>query len=740
MTSGAAPTVGPMTQHATSPTRYRFPSSLPARLAHAAGLGSRVSARQTATGEKVGERTYRFWHTKADRSVMPPSLALVSEPEVQGPANEALVVPLFSRAWDGRECVSVQTQSGTDLYGTGEIAGPLRRNGKTSVAYCADKPGYTDKTPALYQAHPWVLAVRADGTAFGVLADTTWHTDIDLTDGISMSSRGPAFHVYVIEGDSPQEVVKGLARLTGTIDMPPRWALGYHQCRFSYEPDWQVLEIARGFRQRQIPCDVLWMDIDYMDRFRIFTFDPEKFPHPEKLNADLHEIGFKNVWMIDPGAAVENDYFVWEQGTERDVWCKTWDGHDFRGPVWPPDCSWPDFTRADVCDWWGGLYKDFMATGIDGVWNDMNEPAIVMHGKEGDFTMDPDARHSGGLMGLPPGPHAQYHNVFGYLMVRASREGIMKANPEKRPFVLTRANFIGGHRYAATWTGDNTSTWDDVRWSISMCLNMGLSGQPFVGPDLGGFMGEGSPDMMAKWWGFGTLLPFCRGHTTKNNIEKEPWSFGPEAEATITRALRRRYRLLPYLYTLFREAHDTGMPVIRPVFFADPKNAALRGEEQSFLLGADVLVLANTLERGDPAHTEPGGLWRSFEPVEGPHDPALAVLKIRGGAIVPLGPVMEWTDQKPVDPLTLVVCLDEEGKAEGALYEDAGEGFGHTRGEYCMARFAARVDGDSVEITMSTVGGQSAPTDREIQVEVVGEHGVIRGSGRTGQPIRVHTG
>lgn len=688
----------------------------------------------------MGDRTFRFWHTKADRGAMPPSLALVAEPEVLGPAIEARVVPAFGRTLNGHECVWVKTEAGTDLYGTGEIAGPLRRNGKATVAYCADRPGYTDQTPALYQAHPWVLAVRADGTAYGVLADTTWHTDIDLTDGICMRSRGPAFHVYVIEGDSPEDVVRALAVLTGTIDMPPRWALGYHQCRFSYEPDWQVVEIAQGFRDRQIPCDVLWMDIDYMDRFKIFTFDPVKFPDPTRLNADLHTLGFKSVWMIDPGAAVENDYSVWEQGTERDVWCKAWNGQDFRGPVWPPDCVWPDFTRADVCDWWGGLYEDFMATGIDGVWNDMNEPAIVLHGEEGGFTMAPDARHSGGLLGLPPGPHAQYHNAFGYLMVRASREGIMKANPEKRPFVLTRANFMGGHRFAATWTGDNTSTWDDLFWSIPMCLNMGLSGQPFVGPDLGGFMGEGTPDMMAKWWGFGSLLPFCRGHTTKDNIEKEPWSFGPKAEATITRALRRRYRLLPYLYTLFRGAHETGMPVIRPTFFADAKDPALRSEDRSFLLGSDVLVLANTLEHGEPSHAEPTGIWRTFEPIEGPHDAALATLKIRGGAIVPMGPVMEWTEQIPVDPVTLVVCLDKDGKARGELYEDAGEGLGYRTGEYCKARFTAQRNGDTVEVSMNVIGGSQPPRDREIRVEIIGEHGVSHGTGRWGETVGVQAG
>jgi alpha-glucosidase len=739
--------------------RYQFPSTPLRRAAAKLGLGDFTRGVASDGGEALGAGIFRFHHVRCDRATLPPSVAVVGGLTASGPASACREKPRFWRTWDGRECVGLDA-IGCDLYGTGEIAGPLRRNGKVTVCWNSDVPGYTEeKNKSLYQSHPWVVAVRADGTAFGVLADTTWRCEIDLSgatgQGIVFRSRGPAFSVYVVEGDSPQRVLTRLSELVGRIEMPPVWALGYHQCRFSYEPDAQVRQIADTFREKSIPCDVIWMDIDYMEKYRIFTFDPVKFADPKGLNDYLHERGFKAVWMIDPAPAAEDGYGVYEEGVERDVFTKTWDGKVFRAGVWPPDCAFPDFTREDVCRWWGGLYKEFMATGVDGVWNDMNEPAIIRWGTEGPHTMPDDNEHRGGVVpeghantagrALPAGPHAQYHNLYGFLMVRASRLGIMEANPDKRPFVLTRANFMGGHRYAATWTGDNRGTWDDVHWTIAMMLNMGLSAQPLCGPDLGGFIAPGTPEMMAHWWGFGTMLPFCRGHAAKDNIQKEPWVFGPEVEQTIRRAIQRRYRMLPYFYTLFRESSLTGMPVCRPTFFADPRDARLRGEDHSFLVGDGVLVLANDTEGAMPRHVLPTGIWREFEPVAADERAevkgAMARLMIRGGSIVPMGPVMEHTGQRALDPLTLVVCLDESGKASGELYEDAGEGFGYRSGAYRQTRFEARVergaDGTEVVVSQTKTGGQWGIPDRTVEVEVVTDSGVRRGAGRGAGEIRV---
>ncbi|MEM7628154.1 MAG: TIM-barrel domain-containing protein [Planctomycetota bacterium] len=727
-------------------TRYRFPSRRSDRIRRALGLGDLEWRAKAGASELVGEGIARFCRADAEPGAFPPSQAVDGERGAIGAVPDGWRArPVFARAGDGREVVRLSIDEGTDLYGTGEIAGPLRRNGRVTRAWNTDRPCYTGRDPSLYQSHPWVLAVRADGSAFGVLVDSSYAVQIDLRGDIVMRVEGPACWVYVIEGDSPQQVLMRLGELCGRMEMPPLWSLGYHQCRFTYEPTDRVLELARTFREREIPCDVIWLDIDYMDRYRVFTFDPVKFPDPRGLNDELHAMGFKSVWMIDPAPATEDGYGVYEQGSERGFWVQTWEGRAFHGSVWPPDVVFPDFTRADVCDWWAGLYIDFMAHGIDGVWNDMNEPALVVDGKEVQRSLPLDCAHAGGFEGLPAGPHAQYHNLYGTLMVRATREGVLRANPEKRPFVLTRAGSMGVQRYAATWTGDNRATWDDLGWSISMVLNLGLSGQAFSGPDVGGFVGAGTPEMMARWWGLAFALPFCRAHAAKGNIDKEPWSFGGDVESTIRRALQRRYRLLPCLYTLFREAHETGLPVARPVFFADPSDKRLRHEDRAFLLGSDVLVVAQVSESGDARHALPAGDWRSFEPVEGGADGALAELRVRPGAIVPMGPSMQHTGERALDPLTLVVCPDEHGRASGRLYEDAGEGWGFRTGDFSDLAFegeferAGGADGSGV-VRVRRLGGDRAVATRAVEVEVLTPGGVVRGRGRVGDAGEIRVG
>jgi len=323
-----------------------------------------------------------------------------------------------------------------------------------------------------------------------------------------------------------------------------------------------------------------------MADYRIFTFDCETFPEPEQLNEDLHKIGFRSVWMIDPGVKLESDYFVCQQMVDKDLAVKNKSGENYIGSVWPGPCVFPDFTLKTTCEWWSDLYKDFLATGIDGVWNDMNEPSVFDSLTK---TMPVDNIHRG----YGGGDHAQFHNVYGMLMVKATKEGILKARPDKRPFVLSRANYIGGQRYAATWTGDNQSDWVHLHMSISMILNLGLSGQPFSGPDIGGFSGNATGKLFGRWMGIGALLPFSRGHTCNGTNAHEPWSFGVETEDICRVAMSRRYILLPYIYSLFYTAHKTGLPVARPLFFIDPIDPELRAEDRAFLLGDNLLVVAD---------------------------------------------------------------------------------------------------------------------------------------------------
>ncbi|HLP02330.1 MAG TPA: TIM-barrel domain-containing protein, partial [Opitutaceae bacterium] len=499
-----------------------------------------------ALGEPVvetpAERVAVFHATPEARDEALPSVTLVGSR--RGPAGDGGVALRPAFATTGvRQVVTIPVPAGTALYGTGEVTGPLLRNSRTVTLWNSDVYGYDARTPALYQSHPWVLGVRADGTAFGLIFDSTYRQTITLPPlaggEIRVEVEGPAFPVVAIERATPAEVVQTLAALTGLPPLPPKWALGYHQSRWGYSPDSRVREIAREFRARRIPCDVLWMDIDYMEDFRIFTFDPRRFPDPRVLNDELHAQGFHTVWMIDPG--LKSDELPPAQpptpvartpdspdqararremrtrfaamrveGRRQRYYVQRPDGSDYVGEVWPGLCHFPDFTRGDVRDWWAGLHSQFLATGIDGVWNDMNEPAVFNVPSK---TMPEDNVHRADPELGGTGPHARYHNIYGMQMIRATRAGLAAARLDRRPFVLSRANFLGGQRYGATWTGDNTANWEQLAWSVPMALNLGLSGQPFAGPDIGGFAEDGPwrnrGGHFARWMGVGALLPFA---------------------------------------------------------------------------------------------------------------------------------------------------------------------------------------------------------------------------------------
>ena len=600
----------------------------------------------------VGEGIAEFIPKGYDAEKIP-SFAIDGEPEETGNLPEGW--QLFPKFYldNGKAGASLEVPEGTSLYGGGEVTGPLLRNGTTIKLWNTDSGAYSvDNGTRLYQSHPWMMGVRTDGTAFGILFDTTWKAVLSSTDEkIDLKSEGIPFRVFVIDRESPQAVVRGLAELTGTMPMIPRWALGYHQCRFSYQPDSRVIEIA--------------------------------------------------------------------------------DGKEFHGDAWPGAAAFPDFTCPKAQQWWAGLYKDFIATGVDGVWNDVNEPQI---NDTPNKTMPEDNIHRGGN-GLPEGTHLQYHNVYGMLMVRSSREGILAARPETRPFILTRSNFLGGHRYAATWTGDNGSTWEHLKLSIPMSLTLGLSGQPVSGADIGGFLFNADADLFGHWIGFGAFYPFSRGHACAGTNDKEPWAFGKEIENASRIALERRYILLPYFYTLMREAATDGMPIMRPAFFADPKDLSLRAEQEIFLIGDDILVIPAFAEKPNL----PGGIWREISLVDGDQqDKYQATLKIRGGAIVPTGKIIQNTTEESLDPLTLLVSLDENGKAEGSLYWDNGDGWEYRNGEYSLQKYSARTEGNSVTVRLTGTEGSMETENKGMAiVKVITDNGIRQASGNLEEGITV---
>lgn len=681
----------------------------------------------------VGDGIAKFVPKGFNLSQMP-SFALKAEPQEKGmlPSNWQLY-PIMEKK-KGHASAYLDVPQGTSLYGGGEVTGPLLRNGQSIKLWNTDSGAYSvDNGKRLYQSHPWVMGVRPDGTSFGILFDTPYKAKLTTTDErINFETEGELFRIFVIDRESPQAVIKGLAELIGTMPMVPRWALGYQQCRFSYTPASRVIEVADTFRIKRIPGDVIWMDIDYMDGYRIFTFNPQTFPDPAALNRDLHIRGFHSAWMIDPGAKVDSTYFVYKSGTANDVWVKTAQGKEFHGDAWPGACAFPDFTQPKTVRWWADLYKDFLDKGVDGVWNDVNEPQIS---NTPTGTMPEDNKHLGGDK-IPAGPHLKYHNVYGYLMVKASREGIMKARPQNRPFILTRSNFLGGQRFAATWTGDNASWESHMTMSVPMILTLGLSGQPFSGADVGGFLFNPDANLFGRWMALGAFYPFSRGHACAGTINKEPWAFGQKVEDVSRMALERRYVLLPYYYTLLHEVSETGMPIMRPVFFADPKDTLLRAEEQAFLIGENLLVVPEWAQ--NPAL--PKGIWRNLSLIPGDDkDSYQAKLKIRGGAIIPTGKIIQNTNEKSLDPLTLLVCLDEKGEAHGTLYWDEGDNWSFKDGNYSFQHFTAiRTADNKVQVKITQKKGKYITENNDMAiVKIITDKGIYQASGNLVEGIEV---
>lgn len=617
----------------------------------------------------------------------------------------------------------VPLPAGTHFYGLGLVCGPLAHQGRRVVFWNTDAWRYDERTPSLYQSHPWILALLPDGRALGVLVDSPCRGQAVLhEDGLELAFEGGSFDLYLVEADHPEHCLRALGDLVGTAPLPPLWALGYHQCRWGYRDAERVLEVARELRARELPCDALWLDIDHMDRHRSLTFDPERFPDPARLTAALAELGFQAVAIVDPGLAASEDCELFLEARAGGHLVALEGGSPALGRVWPGLCAFPDFTRAATRTWWAERVRAFAERGnLAGLWCDMNEPAVQ---RTPAGTLSDQARH-GGLGG---GPHARFHNVYGELMSQATREGLAAARPRQRPFVLTRSSRLGGARHAATWTGDNQATWRDLSWSIPMVLNLGLSGQPYAGADVGGFDGDPSPELFARWFELGALLPFFRGHSTRDARDKEPWAFGGEVEGRVRAALELRMQLLPYLYTLFEEASRSGLPVARPLFLADPQDPSLREVDDAFLLGRDLLV-APGLEPGQRRRAVPlpRGGWYDLGTgarIDGPRRVVLPlaegtpILLARAGAILPLG-APRSSSAEPLVELSLHVFLDAAGRAGGGLYEDAGDGEAQGPETWLRTRWTAESDGAEVRLATHTEGA-FRPAARALRTVVRG--------------------
>jgi alpha-glucosidase len=580
----------------------------------------------------------------------------------------------------------------------------------------------------IYFTIPFYMDIYSDRAA-GFFWDNPSRGEIDAgkatAERIIFESERGELRYYVFAGIDVAAVLSRYTELTGRMPLPPRWALGLHQSRWSYESAERVRDIAAGFRKRKIPCDAIHLDLAYMDGNRPFTWDRTAFPSPAGLVSDLQTDGFQTVVLLDPGIKADAAYSVDQSGLKDGMFVTYPNGKPFSGPVWAGTAHFPDFSEPKVRAWWAAQFESLAKIGIAGAWNDMNEPVVFNLG--GSQTIPDDARHNFEGQSLT---HVEAHNVYGMLMARASREGLERFWPNKRPFNITRAAHAGAQRYASSWTGSNRSTWDHLRLSLTMTLACGLSGLAFTGPDTGGFSGDCSPELFARWVQLSSLLPFFRIHSAKNTHAQEPWAFGTEIESIARAAIEWRYQLLPYLYSVFAQCAQSGLPIIRPLWMADPADMALRTVEvaaDEFLLG-DNLLVAPVLDKGVTKRDVylPRGKWYDFwshQLVEGGKqfstDAPLNRLPLfaRAGAVIPLWPIMQYTTEAVVDELRLKVYA---GSGEVTLYEDAGEGTAYQRGEYRWLYFTVAAQSDGGLTLTWRRAGQFVPTYQRVRVEVYG--------------------
>ncbi|HEU5139530.1 MAG TPA: glycoside hydrolase family 31 protein [Bacillales bacterium] len=588
------------------------------------------------------------------------------------------------------------------FYGFGEKSGFLDKRGEKLTMWNTDVYApHNPETDQLYQSIPYFMVLR-EGRAHGLFLDNTFKTSFDMrseTDTLSFSAEGGQLDYYVLAGPSPKDVLEQYTTLTGKMPLPPKWALGYHQSRYSYETEQEVRELAETFVEKGIPLDAIHLDIHYMDGYRVFTFDEDRFPDPRKMIEDLKEQGIHAVPIVDAGVKEDPEFPIYKEGLQQDLFCKYIEGNLFFGDVWPGNSVFPDFTKAAARKWWGEKYKYYSDLGIEGIWNDMNEPAVFNETK----TMALKAMHENDG---DPKTHRELHNVYGMLMEQSTYEGMKKLLGGKRPFVLTRAGFAGIQRYSAVWTGDNRSFWEHLAMTLPMCMNLGVAGVPFCGSDVGGFAHDSSGQLLARWTQVGAFLPYFRNHSALNFLRQEPWSFGEKYETIVTKYIRLRYKWMPYLYTIFKEASESGVPVMRPLFIEYPDDSKTYNLSDQFLVGKTVLVAP--ILKPDTFHRAvylPSGQWydywtdRIYE--GGQHHLIEADLEtlpifIKAGSILPEGEERQST-AVPEERINIHVypC---RGEFAGKWYDDDGETFEYLDEKALLKEFHCQFDEEKLKL------------------------------------------
>ncbi len=496
-------------------------------------------------------------------------------------------------------------------YGFGEKGGDLNKKGYYIENFNTDDPETDDESLVYYKTIPFYVALN-DQKTYGIFFDNSFRSFFDMgksyEDRIFFGAIGGHIQYNFILGKNIKKVICEYANLTGKMDMPPLWSLGYQQNRFSYMNSKEILNVVNTFKDKEIPIDVIYFDIDYMDGFRVMTFKVPEFEDAKPLIKTLKDKGIRTITILDPGVKVDENYNIYKNGIEGDHFVKNPDGTVYIGAVWPNDSSFPDFSNKQSREWWKSELKKFISDyNIDGIWNDMNEPCVFNN----DFKTIPENCIHNSDYGVLE--HKEFHNRYGFEMSRCSYEAQEELNPNLRSFSMSRAIYSGGQRYTSVWTGDNMSLWSQLRMSISMNCNLGISGFSFVGNDVGGFSLDCDEELFIRWMQVGTFLPIFRNHSNKYTRRQEPWSFGFRAEKIARNAIELRYRLIPYIYTCFYESHKYGLPMFRPLVMEYQNDINVINMKEEFMIGNSILI-APVLHKSEIYKTVylPKGKWYDF--------------------------------------------------------------------------------------------------------------------------------
>ncbi len=646
--------------------------------------------------------------------------------------------PGLGMGWDGQQVKAWRALApGERFFGLGEKTGSLDLRGRELILWNTDNPHHDNTSDPLYQSVPFFIGLRG-GVAYGLFFNNSYRTRFNFGAGnlrfSSFSAEGGLLDYFVIAGPSVARVVERYTSLTGRTPMPPLWALGYQQCRWSYYPEAEVLRIAQTFRGKRIPCDVIYLDIHHMDGYRVFTWHPEYFPNPRRLIETLGQMGFKTAVIVDPGVKVDEAYWVAREGLRGDHFLRYPDGALYVGEVWAGPSYFPDFSRPQTRTWWGTLFQGLVEVGVRGFWNDMNEPAVWGQAFPDEVVFDDEGRGADGR---------KMHNLFGLLMARSTYEGVTRLRPNERPLVITRAAFAGVQRFSAVWTGDNQATWEHLEMGVRMLQGMGVSGIPFVGTDVGGFGGTPTPELFARWIQFGAVSPFFRTHTHWGSPAQEPWSFGEDVEAVSREWIRWRYAMLPYLYSLFWEAHTTGAPPLRPLLWHFQEDAQVCEPEAQLqaMLGAHLMVAPVTRPGCAVRRVYfPQGRWLDLHTGEIAEGPAWRFVEaplarmplfLRHGGILASQEPMEWVGERESRRLFVDVWPATQ-TGSFTLYEDDGRTFEYAHGAYRTTELSCVWDQGAVRLVVRPLheGYTPMPQALELRVHDCSSPSEVREGGR----------